>query len=110
MNGLLIDYEYCYGCHACEAACKTEHGFAKGEWGIELHEMGPRKIGEDKWEFTYVPVPTDLCDLCAERVGEGRLPTCVHHCNAKVMEWGPIEELAKKVAKKPKVVLFSVGA
>ena len=108
MNGLLIDYEFCYGCHTCEAACKKEHNLPKGQWGIELHEMGPRLIGEDKWEFTYVPVPTELCDLCAERVDEGRLPTCVHHCLAKVIEYGPVEELAKKLAEKPKMVLYSV--
>ena len=99
MNGLLIDYEFCYGCHTCEIACKKEHNLSKGQWGIELHEMGPRLIGEDKWEFTYVPVPTELCDLCADRVNEGRLPTCVHHCLAKVIEYGPVEELAKKMTK-----------
>ncbi len=108
MNGLLIDYEFCYGCHTCEIACKKEHNLSKGQWGIELHEMGPRLIGEDKWEFTYVPVPTELCDLCADRVNEGRLPTCVHHCLAKVIEYGPVEELARKLTDKPKQVLYSI--
>ena len=109
MNGLLIDYEFCYGCHVCEMACKTEHGLKKGEWGIELHTMGPRKIGEDVWEYTNVPIPTALCDLCAERTAKGKLPTCVHHCNAKVMEYGPVEELTAKLASKPKMVLFTIN-
>lgn len=108
MNGLLIDYEFCYGCQVCEIACKKEHNLGEGQWGIQLFKMGPRKIGEDKWEYTFVPVPTEFCDLCADRVAEGRLPTCVHHCNAKVMEFGPIEELSAKLAQKPKVVLYSI--
>lgn len=108
MQGLLIDYEFCYGCHTCEMACKTEHGFETGKWGIELHQMGPREIGEDKWEFTFVPVPTELCDLCADRVEAGKLPTCVHHCQGKVMEYGEVEDLAKKAAGKPKMVLYTI--
>lgn len=108
MQGLLIDYEFCYGCEVCEIACKTEHGFKEEEWGIQLFKMGPRRIGDDQWEYTYVPVPTALCDLCEDRVQEGRLPTCVHHCNAKVMEYGPIDELAKKQAEKPNVVVYSI--
>ena len=108
MNGLLIDYEYCYGCQTCIAACMTEHGYGPGFSGIELHQIGPKELAPDEWEYTFVPVPTDLCDLCAERVSEGRLPTCVHHCNAKVMEYGPIGELAVKAAEKPHVAIYSI--
>ena len=25
--GLLIDYDFCIGCHVCEVACKQEHMF-----------------------------------------------------------------------------------
>ena len=31
--GLLIDYEYCTGCHACELACKQEYHRAAGKVG-----------------------------------------------------------------------------
>ena len=108
MQGLLIDYEFCYGCHTCEIACKKEHNLETGQWGIELHQMGPRKVAEDSWEYAFVPVPTELCDLCAQRVSEGRLPTCVHHCQAKVMEYGDVKELALRLAEKPKMVLFTI--
>lgn len=108
MKGLLIDYEYCYGCHVCEMACKTEHHFEHNKRGIELFKMGPREIAPDKWEYTFVPIPTASCDLCAKRVAEGKLPTCVHHCNAKVIEYGEIEDLQVKLASKPQVVVFSI--
>lgn len=107
MKGILIDYEFCYGCHVCEMACKKEHDFQNMKLGIELHTIGPREIGPDKWEYTYVPVITDLCDMCADRLAEGKLPSCVHHCNAKVMEFGEIEELVPKISSKSKVVLYS---
>ena len=25
-NGLLIDYEFCTGCHSCEVACRNARG------------------------------------------------------------------------------------
>ncbi len=38
-KGLLIDYEYCTGCHSCEVACKQEHGYPVGRGGIDLREI-----------------------------------------------------------------------
>lgn len=104
--GLLIDYDFCTGCHSCEVACKKEHGLPVGQWGIKLAEDGPRKMLNGKWDWTYVPIPTQLCDLCAARVEMGKLPTCVHHCQAGVMEYGAVTELALKINGK-RMVLFA---
>lgn len=98
--GLLIDYEFCTGCHSCETACKVEHDLPQGQWGIKLTQIGPTEIAPDKWDFHFVPVPTGLCDLCADRVAEGRWPTCVHHCQAQVMEYGSVDELTAHMNKK----------
>jgi len=105
-NGLLIDYDFCTGCHSCEMACKAEHKLKQGEWGIQVFQIGPREIAPDKWEYSFLPFPTERCDLCEERVHIGKLPSCVHHCQALVMEYGPIEELAKKMNRE-KMVLFT---
>lgn len=106
--GLLIDYEWCSGCQSCEVACKEEHNYPVGKWGIKVLEEGPWEIEDGSGIFNYnnIPVPTDLCDLCAERTAAGREPTCVHHCLANVMTYGPVEELAKKAASKTKQVLW----
>lgn len=106
-NGLLIDYEYCTGCHSCEVSCKNEHNIPRGQWGIKLTQVGPFQIDADKWEWNYVPVPTQLCDLCEQRTAKGEVPACVLHCLGGCMQYGPVEELAKKAAEKgSKVAIF----
>lgn len=95
--GLLIDYKYCTGCHSCEVACKNEKELAHGEWGIKLMEVGPWKLSTGQWEWEYLPVPTTHCDLCADRVKDGKLPTCAFHCLAGVIEYGTTEDLAKRM-------------
>ena len=104
--GLLIDYEFCTGCHTCEVSCKMEHDIPEGKWGIKQYQIGPWEIANDKWQLRYVPVPTDLCDLCADRVKEGKKPSCVHNCFTGVMKYGTIAELAQELEKKPLQVLF----
>ncbi len=105
--GLLIDYQFCTGCHSCEIACKQEHDLPEGQWGIRILQSGPMQYAEDKWTFDYIPVPTDLCDLCKERVGNGFQPACVRHCQAGVMKYGTVKELAEYMELKPKTVLFA---
>lgn len=100
---LLIDYKYCTGCHVCEVTCRKEHNIPLDEWGIKINEMGPVKM-QGKWLWDYVPVPSDLCDLCAERVSEGKDPRCVHHCLAQCMELVKAEDISKKMAEHGKKV------
>lgn len=106
-NGLLINYQFCTGCHTCEVACQMEHKLPIDQWGIKLAEIGPWQISEEKWQYEFVPIPTDQCDLCADRVAKGKKPTCVKHCQSLVMDYGSIEELSKKMAGNPKMVLFA---
>lgn len=106
LNGLLIDIEYCSGCHSCEVACKEEHNLPVGKWGIRLMQDGPWEIDAKHMNWNKVPIPTDLCDLCADRTSEGRMPTCMHHCLAKCIEYGPVDELAAKLAEKPRQMLY----
>lgn len=89
---LVIDYKYCTGCHTCEVACKQEKDLPIGEWGIHLEDLGPIQL-EGAWHWDYHPVPTALCDLCAERTADGREPSCVKHCLAKCMEVIAIDEI-----------------
>ena len=104
--GLMIDYEFCTGCHSCEVACKKELELPKGQYGIKLLQDGPRELGNNKWEFKYLPMPTSLCNLCEHRLKEGQPPSCVHHCQASVMYFGTVDELAEKMKEKGMVTMF----
>lgn len=96
-HALLIDYKYCTGCHTCEVACRQEKQIeSQEEWGIKFAEFGPVKMN-DKWYWNYVPVPSTLCDMCEDRIAEGKKPACVHHCLAKCMEVVTLEELPKRM-------------
>ena len=103
---LLIDYKYCTGCHVCEVSCRKEHDIPLDEWGIKINEMGPKKLSNGHWIWDYVPVPSELCDLCADRVSKGKLPACVHNCYTGVMKYGTVEELSAELEKKSRQVLF----
>lgn len=100
-NGLLVDYRWCSGCHSCEIACKNEKGFDIDQalFGVKLLQVGPSEI-DSKIEWDYVPMFTNLCDLCEERVARGEQPSCVLHCLARCLTYGPAEELEKKLEEK----------
>ena len=114
-KAILINYDYCTGCNSCEVACKKILGLPKGEFGIKVAEVGPFQYSEREgvkgvWEWTYLPIITQACDLCADRVAQGHEPTCVKHCQAQVLKYGDLEDLAKELARKPKQTLFSCEA
>ena len=47
-----------------------------------------------------------MCDLCADRVGKGKKPACVHSCYTGCMKYGTVEELSAELEKKSRQVLF----
>ena len=101
--GLLIDYEYCTGCYACQVACAQEYGWPAGMKVIEVVQSLPK----DKAYLAYLPFPTELCTLCVGRTKKGLEPACVKHCMAACMKYGRVEELAKEMSQKPRMVLWA---
>ncbi len=100
-NALLFNYEYCSGCHSCEIACRNHLGLGLGKWGIKVAEVKPFELpsGDGKIEWIYQPVPTQLCDLCVDRVEAGKSPACVHHCQAFCIEYGTLAEMVARAAE-----------
>ena len=98
-QGILVDVNYCTGCEACILACQQEKGYSEKEYGIKISQLGPLHIEPDMkhYEYDFIPQFTEWCDLCAERLEKGKKPSCVQMCQAQCMEWGDVEELAKKV-------------
>jgi Fe-S-cluster-containing dehydrogenase component len=104
-NGLLIQYQWCTGCYACEVACKQAHNFTDGMVGIKVHELVT--VGPDKVHTDFIPVTTRFCDLCANRVKSGEQPACVKHCQATCMTYGPVTELARAMENQPRSSIFA---
>lgn len=95
--GLLINYQWCSGCQSCEIACRNEHGWPLDKWGIKVEDLGPLEMEPRKMEFDHVPLTTSYCDMCEDRINAGGIPSCALHCLSGIIEWGPIEDLVKRM-------------
>ena len=106
-KALLIDYNYCIGCHTCEVACQAEHGYEATKMGIKIMQIGPFALDpqEKKWQYEFVPLVNDFCDGCADRVARGKKPTCVHHCETACLKYGDWNELAAEARPKKNVLI-----
>lgn len=112
MKGILVNYEYCTGCHSCEVACKKELNLPEGEYGIKVLELGPYSYdkhdqGADKWEWTWMPVLTKACDMCQSRTEAGKMPMCVQHCQAWCMYHGEVDDLIKYIDSKSRYAILT---
>ena len=68
---LMVFQKDCMGCHACEVACKQEHGLGVGPRFIKVIERAP----------SYIPI---YCHHCAK-------PPCKDSCPVEAIsrnEWG----------------------
>ena len=104
--GFSIKSARCVQCHACEVACAQEYGWKPGMSGMRVIEV-IQELPKDKAYLGYIPFPTETCVLCAGRTRKGKKPACVHHCLANVIRHGPVEELAKEMERKPRMVLWT---
>lgn len=104
--GILIDYDFCTGCHTCEIACQQEHNFPVGQNGIKVTEY-EYHLKNGKVKIDYMPFLTDLCDLCMSRYTKGERPSCVKHCQTACMKFGPTSDLANEASSRPRAVLHT---
>ncbi len=103
--GLLIDYNWCTGCHSCEVACQQEHDYPVGTNGIVVTEYEYEKDGRVK--IDYLPFVTDHCDLCTARLAQNEQPACVKHCQAACMEFGFTDDLSATMKDRSRVTLYT---
>jgi len=66
---LFIDHEACWGCKACEVACKQENNSPDGVKLISVWEDGPKLVG-GKLDFVF---HVNVCQHCDD-------PPCTQVC------------------------------
>src|SRR5690554_4585909 len=64
---MIVDVDRCWGCFACEVACKQAQNLEVGFSPMKVIEVGPRRI-EDSLQRDFVPTMCQHCDraLCME--------------------------------------------
>ena len=105
-QAFLINYDRCFGCHACEVACQVYKNLPPKQYGVKVALVGPWEYEEGKWQYDYVPTFTKQCDKCTDRVAEGKPPMCVQHCCGNALEFGEADQLAKKIGKREILQVF----
>jgi Fe-S-cluster-containing dehydrogenase component len=103
-----VDYQWCTGCHSCELACQMENDLSAGQFGIKIAQIGPWEYGEKEWQYTYMPILTDQCNLCGGRIAKGKLPSCVQHCQAKCIKFIEDEEAARALSDNKRLMTMTV--
>lgn len=107
-KALLVNYRWCSGCHSCEVACQVQHDLAPDQFGIVLNKIGPFRRTDGGWEYSYVPVLTGQCDLCADRLGKGKAPSCVQICQANCLQLLDADEAARIAAGNSKMLMMTL--
>ena len=69
LNRLFIDYELCFGCYACEAACKQENNLPVGPKRIRVITVGPKRVN-GRLSMDFIPM---TCRHCSNA-------PCIHAC------------------------------
>ncbi|MDD6785397.1 MAG: oxidoreductase [Eggerthellales bacterium] len=95
---MLINHGLCFGCDSCKVSCMKEKNLPFEEPGITIQQIGPMKL-DGKWEWDYVPVPTSLCDLCADRRAQGKKAACEQHCLSLVIEVLPVDQIGARMVE-----------
>lgn len=109
IKGILVDYYYCTGCHTCEMACATSHDLPIDKAGVKLHHEGAYEIDGDIWQDDHIPFFTKNCNFCQDgEAAHDGVPMCVHHCQARCLTIGDMDELARKLAERPNQVLYAL--
>jgi Fe-S-cluster-containing dehydrogenase component len=74
---IMADLDRCVGCHACEIACKQEHGLPPGLNWIKVLQVGPEEV-DGRLRMEFIPVMLDGCIMCADKDEDS--PACVVNC------------------------------
>ncbi|MBI1945798.1 MAG: 4Fe-4S dicluster domain-containing protein [Deltaproteobacteria bacterium] len=93
---VVVDYDWCIGCRACQAACP--YGARHFNWGTPT--LPPKGIQTDTHVLGNRPRPrgvVEKCTFCLHRTREGRLPACHEACPTGARVFGNLLDPASEI-------------
>ncbi len=102
---ILVDLERCVGCWTCGMACKMAHHLGTDDYRLSVRTQGSGGIDEPFGNFpnlrmSWMPVYSNACTLCADRLAEGERPYCEMCCPAQELYHGDMDDPQSAVAQK----------
>ncbi len=118
----------CYHCRkpVCLEACPNRAIYKEEKYGAVLIDPGKCKGSRQCWKacpYGAIVFPSDQpgvlagkCNMCLDRLDEGKKPICVLSCSLRALEFGPLDELISRFGHlqqleempSPKITLPSV--
>jgi anaerobic dimethyl sulfoxide reductase subunit B (iron-sulfur subunit) len=98
----------CFHCEnpVCTAACPNGAVYKEEKYGAVLVDpdkcTGERKCwmacpyGVPQFEGDGLGLKMSKCNMCIDRLEQGKKPICVLSCSLRALEFGPIDELREK--------------
>lgn len=83
---VMMDWHRCIGCRYCMAACP--YGARSFNWS----DPRPNIARQNPAFPTRSKGVVEKCNLCEERLAEGKLPVCVEACREKAMVFGDLND------------------
>ena len=74
-GAVLVDQDKCTGCRKCYSACP---------------------YGAPRFATDEPTCKMSKCDMCIDRLAEGKQPACTQSCPLRAFDFGPIDELIEK--------------
>ena len=108
LKGLVANIDRCIGCYACEVACKQENSLPAGEKWIRVRTLGPYVV-KGELAMDFVPLATDDCDFCHERVGAGGRPFCAEVCPTQALDLYTEEQMLGLLRSASRIQICRMG-
>jgi Fe-S-cluster-containing dehydrogenase component len=85
-----------------------ENDLPAEQFGIKIAQIGPWQYGEKQWQYSYMPIITEQCNFCGGRIAQGKLPSCVQHCQANCIKFMDAQQAAEAIKNNGRLMAITV--
>ena len=95
---ILANINRCTGCWTCSLACKMAYDLDVDQFRMYVRTLGSGEgIDEPAGEWPnlsmdWMPIWTQKCTMCPDRISEGKDPYCVYNCPTGALTYGDLDD------------------